>query len=143
MNEALIAAVAALGGVVLGFFIRWGEFRRETRLAVYKEYLRALVNLGRAADVSNSCANADSKSLRRAIEKFEQEAINLRLVRTRRIRKTSEVAEEFINESVRPLVEGTATRDPSLGSLEAQTLELARAIAVKAQRDISGFGLPI
>jgi hypothetical protein len=140
MTSAIIAAAAALGGVIVGFFLRWGEFRRDKRYEIYTDYLTALVHLGRAADASSS--DPRPKSIRDALDELVEQRINLQLVVTRRIRDNVAEADHFVEHEIAAAEREPRPPDPS-HPLEQRAVAIARAFAKKGKRDVAGFGLPI
>lgn len=129
MESAVIAAIAAIVGLVLGFFVRWGEFRREQRFIVYTEFLASF--LGIADRGFHQPVNGSKED---PLHQFRIKALQARMVRTRHMNGLLAEAENLVETASAP------------GSYEpghhVTAIELARRIADEARRDVSGFGLP-
>lgn len=131
MTTALIAAAAALAGVILGFFVRWGEFRREQRFAVYSAFLTSFLEVMARLSTSEEAEAVPEDLMRR----FQVEALRARMVQTRHIAPLLAEAEAMVNDGrVRGLHDGQPRVEP---------FELATRIANEASRDVSGLGLPL
>jgi hypothetical protein len=127
---------------MLGFFVRWGAFRREKRLEIYREYLAAFIDLVRAAEISLSGGGAHD--VQPAVDRYELAAIDLRLVSTRHLQDRIAAIDHFVLHRVKPLLEAGCRRgDPHVDLLDVDALELARGLADKGRRDVSGLGLPV
>jgi hypothetical protein len=119
VTEAVIAAVAGLVGVLVGFLLKWGEFRREQRLEVYTSLLSTFLAV---MDCAPGPAGADGKRSD-LLGRFRVEALRARMVATRDVESLLDKAEA--------LVEDHADQP-------ARAAELARDIAHAARRDVSG-----
>ncbi len=130
LDAALIAATAALAGVLLGFLVRWAEFRRERRFTVYTDFLTAFLAI---AQHGSHDPGRPSVNL---VDEFRLAALQARMVRTRHMAKPLDDAEAMIETA-----DAIAQLESGIDRTEASAL--ARRIASKAWRDVSGFGLPI
>lgn len=140
MTAAAIAATAGIAGVVLGFFVRWGEFRREQRFAVYSSFLSAFLEL---MD-TGSDTGRDQKEPAALTRQFYQQALRARMVQTRHVAPLLDEAEAMVKGRAagRDGDENSSGSNATRGH-RASALDLAMRIADKARRDVSGFGLPI
>jgi hypothetical protein len=129
MTTALIAAAAALGGVLLGFFVRWGEFRREQRFAAYSAFLSSFLDVTACTSPAEEGEAVPEDVMRR----FHVEALRARMVQTRHIAPLLAEAEALAN---------GRGRGRENGERRVDAYELATRIATEASRDVSGLGLP-
>src|SRR5262249_28264907 len=111
-----IALITAAAGGLIGYRIRWREFRREQRLRVYGEFVAAFINVSRAGSALLSLhtmfgdamwdkANDDEVQplmvdWRDSYSAHEVTTTQLRLVASRDVRQASERLENYLDTNV-------------------------------------------
>lgn len=158
MESVLVGAVTLVAGALIGYWVRLAEFRRETRLRVYGEFVGAFLgvaHLGAAlfalyTSLRDKMYTAvDYRPLvddfREAVRDFETGTAKLRLIAGANVRRKSEELEDFLKDNVRRVPPfrksesmdwgNAASRSPAAVATEANVM--AREFADCAAPEVS------
>jgi hypothetical protein len=147
MSALAAGAIGALVGALIGYLFRATDFRRDQRLKVYGEFVRAFLEVSRTGSALQSHAlrlgdlrNVSEPEKRQTVDRdglahgatlvaFQESTAHLRLIASGRVRREAETLEVWVTNNVHgvpPFTVGATFADGATVGKQGPALKTSR-----------------